>query len=149
MKPSKDCLDIIKKFEGLRLKAYQCSANVWTIGYGTTVYPDGVKVKQGDKCTTEQADAYLLQDLNKRSLNVMALIVPTEIKQSQFDALLSFAYNLGIGALSKSTLLKKVKAAPTDPNIKDEFLKWNKAGGKVLKGLQLRREAEAALYFSK
>ena len=71
-----------------------------------------------------------------------------DISQSQFDALVSFAYNLGPNSLKSSTLLKKVNANPSDPTIKDEFLKWTKAGGKVLKGLVLRREAEAALYFS-
>ena len=145
MTPSKNCIDLIKKFEGLRLEAYQCSAKVWTIGYGSTMYPDGTKVKQGDTCTLEQAQEYLMQDLAKRSGNI-ATILPDDIKQNKFDALLSFAYNLGIGALKSSTLLKKVKLNQFDPSIPDEFMKWVKAGGKVLKGLELRRKAEAELY---
>lgn len=161
MTPSKNCIDLIKKFEGLRLEAYQCSAKVWTIGYGSTMYPDGRKVKKGDTCTLQEAEQYLSEDVRKRSANVLALL-PATIQQHQFDALVSFAYNLGIGALRGSTLLKKVKVNPSDPTIANfvvidgapvvgscEFMKWVKGGGVVLKGLVLRRAAEALLYQGK
>lgn len=161
MTPSKNCIDLIKKFEGLRLEAYQCSAKVWTIGYGSTMYPDGTKVKKGDTCTLAESEQYLSEDVRKRSANVLALLPPT-IQQHQFDALVSFAYNLGIGALRGSTLLKKVKVNPLDATIANfvvidgapvvgscEFLKWVKAGGVVLKGLVLRRAAEALMYQGK
>ena len=158
MTPSKECLDLIKRFEGYRSEAYQCSAKVWTIGWGTTRYPDGRAVKKGDTCSMDQAAEWLADDVAKRSMNVLALLPPT-IKQSQFDALVSFSYNLGIGALRSSTLLRKIKVDSNDPTIYTytkengmpvvgscEFLKWVKAGGKVLNGLILRRAAEADLY---
>jgi len=158
MTPSKNCLDLIKKFEGYRSEAYQCSARVWTIGWGTTRYPDGKALKQGDTCTMEQAAQWLQDDVAKRSMSVLALL-PKDTTQSQFDSLVSFAYNLGIGALRNSTLLRKMKADPNDPTIYTytkengmpvvgscEFLKWVKAGGVVLNGLILRRAAEADLY---
>lgn len=161
MTPSTACINLIKRFEGLRLEAYQCSAKVWTIGYGSTMYPDGRKVKKGDTCTLAEAEEYLSEDVRKRSANVLALL-PKTIQQYQFDAIVSFAYNVGIGALRNSTLLRKVKANPLDPTIANfvvvdgapvvnscEFLKWVKAGGVVLKGLVLRRAAEALMYQGK
>lgn len=136
-------LDLIKQFEGLRLKAYLDSVNVPTIGYGTTVYPSGIKVKIGDTCTLQEAEMYLRTDVNRRA----AAVGEIGVNQNQFDAILSFCYNLGLGAWNKSTLRKKVIANNTDPAIRAEFMKWNKAGGKALKGLTKRRQAEADLYF--
>jgi len=140
-------IDLIKSFEGYYPNAYLCPANVPTIGWGTIRYPNGQKVKMGDKCTIEQATAYLINDLKGFESSVDAMCVDS-LNQSQFDALVSFTYNLGAGNLKSSTLLKKVNINPLDPTIKAEFLKWNKAGGKVLAGLTRRREAEANLYFS-
>lgn len=140
-------LDLIKSFEGLKLKAYLCPANVPTIGFGSIRYPNGEKVKIGDICTIEQALTYLKHDVKVFEQGVDAMC-RDDINQSQFDALVSFSYNLGLGNLKSSTLLKKVNANPTDKTIASEFLKWNKAGGKVLEGLTRRRKAEAELYFT-
>lgn len=144
MTPSQNCIDLIKKFEGLKLKSYQCSAKVWTIGYGSTIYPNGSKVKQGDTCTIEQAEEYLRTDVSRMAIAIMALLIPFKPTQSQFDAVLSFAYNVGLGSLGRSTLLRKLKAG--DRTAVDEFAKWNKADGRVLAGLTRRRKAEAELF---
>ena len=142
-------LDLIKSFEGLRLNAYLCSANVPTIGYGSTYYANDQKVKMGDKITKEQAEILLRKTVRDFEQNVNALLNTTPVNQNQFDALVSFAFNLGTGALAKSTLLKLVKANPNDVAISREFDKWVNAGGKKVKGLVLRRKKEAELYFSK
>jgi lysozyme len=125
-----------------------CAGGINTIGYGNTYYTNGKKVTLQDKpITKEQAE-----ELIKHSLSTYEKAVDSfcrdDISQSQFDALVSFAYNLGTGALQKSTLIKKVNANPKDVTIADEFLKWNKANGRVLAGLTRRRQAEANLYFS-
>lgn len=145
MNPSTNCYNLIKSFEGLFLKAYADPIGIWTIGYGTIVYPNGVKVKKGDVITQAQADEYLKHEIDQKSQGVNSLI--QGLNQNQFDSLVSFAYNLGLGSLKKSTLLKKAKVNPSDPTIKAEFMKWTKAGGKVLKGLIRRRQEEANLYF--
>ena len=140
-------LALIKKYEGLRLSAYLCPASVVTIGYGTTRYPNGKKVLLGEKLSGEkEATQLLLSTLEPYESAVNKHL--TNLNQCQFDALVSFAYNVGTGALIKSTLLKKAKANPNDPSILDEFLRWNKGGGKVLNGLNNRRKEEANLYFS-
>lgn len=145
-KINQEGIDLIKKYEGLKLAAYLCPANVWTVGYGTTRYPNGQRVKQGDKCTQAQAEEYLKHDLIQFELSVDALC-RDDINSNQFSALVSFAYNLGATNLRNSTLLRKVNANLSDPTIKAEFLKWNRANGRVLRGLTLRREDEAKLYF--
>ena len=147
-KLSQKGLELIKQFEGLSLTPYVCAGGINTIGYGNTYYTNGKKVTLQDKpITKEQAE-----ELLKFSLSTYEKAVDSfcrdNISQSQFDALVSFAYNLGTGALQKSTLIKKVNANPKDVTIADEFLKWNKANGKVLVGLTKRRQAEANLYFS-
>ncbi len=148
-KTSKQGIDLIKSFEGLKLKPYLCSAGVPTIGYGSTRYNNGVKVTLKDTPITEEKALVLLEDtLKQYELAVDAFCVDT-INQNQFDALVSFAYNCGVGNLKSSTLLKKVNLNPGDPTISNEFLKWNKAAGKPLKGLTNRRVAEASLYFTK
>lgn len=141
-------LELIKKYEGFKAKAYLCPANVITIGYGSTYYEDGTKVKLTDSPITQERATELLEALlvsYERSVD--SYCVDT-INQNQFDSLCSFAYNCGVGNLKSSTLLKKVNKNPNDPTIKDEFLKWNKGGGKVLTGLTKRRIEEAQLYFS-
>ena len=144
MKPSERCYSLIKQFEGCRLKAYKDSVGIWTIGYGTTYYPSGKSVQEGDKCTQDEAEFYLKYHVLEFSAKVSQLV--NKVNQHQFDALVSFAYNVGAGSLRKSTLLKKVNTNPEDPTIESEFMKWNKAGGKVLNGLTKRRQAEADLY---
>lgn len=148
MKTSKRGLEVIKKHEGFRSKPYLCPAGVPTIGYGNTFYPDGVKVTMQDKpLSKDMADLLLALVVKDFEVGVNKY-VQSNINQNQFDALVSFAYNLGLGALKKSTLLKKVNANPCDATIVNEFMKWNKAGGKVLTGLTKRRHDEATLYFT-
>lgn len=139
MKISNRGIDLIKQFEGLRLDAYQDSVGVWTIGYGHT---QGVKA--GDKITQEQADKLLMEDLAifQRAVN-KAVYIP--LRQGQFDALVSFAFNLGVGNLLSSTLLRLLNSGQ-DPSA--EFGKWVNAGGKKLAGLVRRREAERLLFVS-
>jgi len=140
-------LNLLKKFEGLRLNAYLCAANVATIGYGSTRYINGKAVKIGDKLASEQeASALLLNTLTIYENAVNKHL--TNLNQCQFDALVCFCYNVGVGGFTKSTLLKKAKINAADPSILDEFMKWNKGGGKVLQGLVNRRREEAKLYFS-
>jgi len=133
-------LNLIKSFEGCSFVAYKCPADVWTIGYGHTK-----GVKEGMRISADQADKYLLEDLAdaEKAVNSYKL----NINQNQYDSLVSFTFNLGAGNLGKSTLLKLAKNNPNDTAIRAEFMKWNKAKGKVLKGLTRRRQAEADLYF--
>lgn len=139
-------LEIIKSFEGLRLKPYLCPAGVPTIGYGTTVYPDGKPVKLSDPpVTPEQAEAYLLQTLKKFEEGVSKLVT-VSINDNEFSALVSFAYNVGLEALKKSTLLKLLNAGVKREAVADQLLRWNKAGGKELPGLTRRRQAERSLF---
>lgn len=148
MLPSQ-CLDLIKKYEGLRLKPYLDSVNVPTIGYGTTYYPDGTLVKITDpEITVDKAEELLSIHAYSFWQQVKDLTSPYKLSDNQYSALTSFSYNLGIGALLKSTLLKKLKVNPSDPTIRLEFQKWTKAGGVSLKGLELRRNEEAILYFT-
>ena len=137
----------IRKFEGLRLEAYKCPAGVWTIGYGSTFFENGSKVQNGDKITLDRADRLLFDIVMKFEISVRGL-VKSKINDNQLGALTSFAFNVGVTNFRKSTLLKKVNANPSDATIRNEFMRWTKAGGKVLKGLVTRREAEANLYFS-
>jgi lysozyme len=143
MTPSQKAIDIIKKWEGCKLTAYQCSAGRWTIGFGSTMYQDGTKVKQGDKISKEKAEELLMWEVSRKSAMIKA-----NMSQNQFDALCSFSYNVGIGALLDSILYKKVRLNPNDKTIKDEFLRWNRVKGKVIDGLTNRRIDEAKLYFS-
>jgi lysozyme len=145
MKLSNKGLDLIKQFEGCELKAYICPAGVLTIGYGHT----GSDVKQGMVITEAQATTLLRKDVAKCETGVTTLTATgAPINQNQFDALVSFAYNCGINALGSSTLLRKVKAKPSDKTIALEFARWNKSVGKILPGLTTRRHAESKLYFS-
>lgn len=147
-KASQKGLDLIKRFEGLELKPYKCPAGIPTIGYGNTYYPSGSKVKLTDPAITKEKAEELLKFLLGSYEKSVNSFCRDDISQNQFDALVSFAYNCGVNSLKSSTLLKKVNANPNDPTIKAEFLKWNKASGRVLAGLTKRRQAEADLYFS-
>ena len=143
MKPSKNAIDLIKKWEGLYLESYLCPAKVPTIGYGTIRYPDGSKVKLGEKISLQKAEDLLIHEVNK-------INIPLILNQNQYDALVSFVYNLGMGNFLKSTLYRKCKVNPYDLTIRDEFLKWSKArvNGELkrLKGLVRRRTDEYNLY---
>lgn len=135
-------LNLIKSFEGCSFVAYKCPANIWTIGFGHTK-----GVKEGMRISESQAEAFLQEDLAdaEKAVNSQSL----KINQNQYDALVSFTFNVGVGNFGKSTLLKKVKANADDPAIRNEFARWNKGGGKVLPGLTRRRKEEADLYFKK
>ena len=141
MKTSERGIELIKCHEGLRLKAYRCPAGVWTIGYGHTR-----DVTEGSVITKDKATVFLKSDL-KSAENIVNVAL-SGINQNQFDALVSFVFNVGSGNFLKSTLLKKIKAKPTDAAIREEFMKWILAGGKVLPGLEKRRKDEADIFFS-
>lgn len=139
---TKKGIDLIKRFEGCRLTAYKCPAGVWTIGYGHTK-----GVKEGQRISEAEAERMLAEDLLYYE-QMVGVMVTQPLKEHQVDALVSFAYNCGVAALKGSTLLKRVNANPKDIRIREAFMMWNKAGGKVLPGLVKRREAEAELYFN-
>ena len=141
-------LNLIKKKEGFVSIPYKCQAGVPTIGYGSTYYEDGTKVTMKDPGITEEQATRLLANTIKKFEQAVNTSVTSNINQNQFDALVSFTYNVGPGNLRSSTLLKLVNKNPNDPAITDEFKKWVKAGGIVSKGLVKRRAEEAALYFS-
>ena len=150
MKPSNNCYNLIKSFEGCKLNSYPdpgTHAAPYTIGYGTTVYPNGKKVLLGENISQEYAEECLECEVDKKAQKVASMLNGANLKQNQFDALVSFAYNCGEGNLLNSTLLKKVHSNPNDPSIRDEFMKWCRAGGQVMNGLKNRREKEADLYF--
>lgn len=153
MDPSSACIKLVQEFEGCEKKrgdgkfdAYPdpgSGGDPWTIGWGTT----GADVKRGVIWTQQQCDNRFTQDLNRFAQNVAKVIGDAATTQPQFDAMVSFAYNVGIGNLTTSTLLKKHKAGDY-PGAANEFARWNKAAGKVMAGLTRRRAAEAALYSS-
>lgn len=140
-------LDLIKEFEGCRLEAYLDPVGIPTIGWGTTVYPDGKPVRMGDRCSQDQADLYLEHDVRKFA-NAVDVLVQRHIPHNAFCALVSFTYNVGAGALKSSTLLRKLNSGETLAEVALEFQRWVKAGGVTLKGLVRRREAERDLFLS-
>jgi lysozyme len=146
MKTPKSAIELIKSFEGIRLEAYLCPANVPTIGYGSTTYQNGSKVKLGDSMSPIEAEELLIHEINKFETYVKR-ILKSKVTENQFGALVSFCFNLGPKNLENSSLLRKVNANPNDATIRDEFMKWVNAGGKKLAGLERRRKAEADLYF--
>ena len=143
MKISERGKDLIRLFEGCRLTAYDDGVGVWTIGYGHTA-----GVKPGDEITQEQADEWFSEDCavasEQFSKNIQS-IVKVEINQNQFDALVSLAYNIGVGALSRSTLLRKLNEGDYQ-GAAEQFDVWNRGGGKVMLGLVRRREQERKLF---
>jgi lysozyme len=147
MKVSQQGLELIKAFEGFRSRAYQDVVGVWTIGYGTTRV-DGQPVCQGMVCTREQAEEWLRKDVDKYLQEVSALINPKiKLTQNQIDAIASLVYNIGVGNFSRSTLLRLINAGDMEGAAK-QFLRWNKAGGRVVEGLTRRRQAEAELFLT-
>ena len=146
MQTSDKGIAMIKEFEGCKLTAYQDSVGVWTIGYGWTQPVDGKPIRAGMTINQETAERLLKTGLVSYESDVSRL-VKVGLTQGQFDALVSFTYNLGARSLSTSTLLRKLNAGDY-VGAADEFMRWNKAGGKVLNGLTRRREAERALFLS-
>lgn len=145
---SSNCTNLVKKYEGFRSKPYKCPAGIPTIGYGSTFYLNGVKVSMLD---SEISDTFALELLEK-TLNDFAnkidKVIKVSLNQNQFDALVSFTYNIGICAFTKSTLLTKLNNCDFQGASK-EFVRWNKANGKVLKGLTNRRLDEQKLFENK
>ncbi|ATZ95309.1 lysozyme [Dickeya fangzhongdai] len=146
MQISNNGIALIKEFEGCRLSAYQDSVGVWTIGYGWTQAVDGKPVRAGMQIDQATAERLLRCGVvqYEQAVNQLAKV---KLTQGQFDALVSFAYNLGIRSLSTSTLLKKLNAGDI-AGAADEFPKWNKAGSQVLPGLVARRAAEREMFLS-
>jgi lysozyme len=138
-------LSLIKKFEGCELKAYKCPSNVWTIGFGSTFYEDGTKVRYGDGISQERANELFLQ-IVKKFVDGVDRMVTSKVTQNQFDAMVSLAYNIGLGGFKRSSVLRKVNLDPTIKSIGDSFRLWNKGNGVVLTGLVRRREAEVILF---
>jgi len=134
--------NLLKKFEGCKLKAYRCPANVCTIGYGHTSAAGAPMVNDGMTITQAQAEDILKRDLVKYEIGVMDL-VKVKLTQNQFDVLVDFAYNAGVGNLKSSTMLKKINSGNLDA-VPAELMKWTKGGGKVLPGLVRRRQAAGA-----
>lgn len=145
MKTSQRGIDLIKEFEGFEERAYKDVVGYWTIGYGS-LYVNGVRVSPGMRITREGAEEQLKSDV-VRFEKAIEKLVTVDLNQNQFDALVSFTYNLGEGNLGKSTLLKKLNRGDFN-GAADEFLKWNRAGGKVVNGLVRRRAAERELFLS-
>jgi len=139
METSNEGISLIQKFEGCELEAYQCSAGVWTIGYGHTK-----NVIEGMTITKEQAEQMLVDELHEYE-NYINEYVTTALSQNQFDALVSWVYNLGPANLKASTMLKVLNSGKYE-DVPAQMKRWNKAGGKVLEGLIRRREAEACLF---
>lgn len=136
--------NLLQKFEGCKLKAYKCPAGIWTIGYGHTSAAGNPQVTDGSVISQTEAENILAKDLYSFERGVLAC-VKVPLSQHQFDVLVDFAYNAGLGALQKSTLLKKVNASDFDA-VPAELMKWTKGGGKELPGLVRRRQAEIALW---
>jgi len=142
MKISQEGLSLIKKFEGCELEAYKCAAGVWTIGYGSTK-----GVKEGDTLTKEETDNLLLHEMDEYEGYVLEA-VEMPLSQHQFDAIVSWTFNLGPSNLKASTMLKVLNKGNYE-DVPAQIKRWNKAGGKVLEGLIRRREAEALLFEGK
>ena len=138
---------IIRKYEGLKLQAYICPSGLATIGFGATFFENGTRVQLGDKITRDRADQLLMFQV-KLFADEVRRTVKSNINENQLGALVSFCFNVGGAAFAKSTLARKVNANPSDPTIRNEFMRWTRGGGKVLPGLVKRREEEANLYYA-
>ena len=145
MKTSDKGLALIKSFEGFSARPYLCPAGVPTIGYGATYYPDGRRVTMQDRPVSESDASAMLRAMLASYEAGVSRYVAVPVTQGQFDALVSFAYNLGLGALKSSTLLRLVNARNWQ-GAAAQFGRWNRAGGKVLPGLTRRREAERVMF---
>jgi len=151
-------IQLIKSFEGCHSSPYRCPAALWTIGYGHVLYPDQARLKTPERASyalkqehsrvwdADEIDALLQEDLQRFEAGVLRLC-PAADNDSHFDAIVSFSFNVGLGNLQASTLRMKYNRGDYE-GAADEFLKWNKCGGKVLAGLTRRRAAERALFLS-
>jgi lysozyme len=148
MKLNQKGYDLIKEFEGLKLKPYLCSAKVPTIGYGSTYYINLQRVSMTDPPITKEKANEIFVFFADKFAERIAKLLKKPVSQNQFNALVSLAYNIGYGAFSDSTLLKLVNINPKDAMISKEFLKWNKINKVTVQGLTNRRIKESALYFS-
>ena len=142
MNTSQEGLDLIKKFEGCELTAYQDSVDVWTIGFGHTK-----GVEEGDEITQDEAEEMLASELDEYEGYINDM-VECDLEQCQFDALVAWVYNLGPTNLKSSTMLKRLNSNDLD-DVPNQIKRWDKAGGKVLAGLVRRREAESLLFEGK
>jgi lysozyme len=142
MNISQEGISLIKKFEGCELEAYKCAAGVWTIGYGHTK-----NVKEGDSILKEDAESMLVHELQEYC-NDVDIAVKVDLKQNEFDALVSWTYNLGLTNLNSSTMLKVLNEGKHD-EVPAQMKRWNKASGQVKQGLVRRREAEALMFEGK
>jgi lysozyme len=149
MKVNKDGLYLIAEFEGLSLKPYMCPAKKATIGYGNCYYKDGKKVTMLDKPITKEEALELLKVIVDSFTKQVDKLVSTPLNQNQINAVVSFAYNVGIGNLKNSTLLKLINKDHNQLAISNEFLKWINVGGEKSKGLERRRIKESQIYFKK
>lgn len=140
-------IELIKKWEGFRSKAYRDPVGIWTIGYGTIKYPDGTKVNSDDAISERTASKYLMAHVESDILPYVDRYVKVPLNNNQYCALVSFTYNLGAGALRKSTLLKKINNKDFNGAAR-EFDRWVYAGGKKLRGLVRRRNDEEALFLT-
>ena len=139
---------LIAKFEGLRLKAYQDTGGIWTIGYGSTKDPfSGVPVKEGQTISKATALSWLQKEIEQRQVAIRKL-VKVPITSNQLAALTSLAYNIGLGSFQRSTLLRLLNAKAPIQDVADQFLRWNKVNGQIVKGLTNRRILERELYLS-
>jgi lysozyme len=139
---------MICEFEGLSLKPYLCPAKIPTIGYGNTHYSNGKKVTLLDKPITKIEAFEMFKTIADKFGLAVSKCLKKEVNQNQFNALVSFAYNVGVANFMNSTLLKKVNVNPNNETIFDEFCRWNKVGKKEVAGLTKRRNYEAVSYFS-
>ena len=147
-KINKAGLDLIKSFEGLSLKPYLDAVGIPTIGYGIIEYPNGTAVTMYDNPITEQqATDYLEYEINKKATAIGRMVSPP-LNDNEFAALVSFSYNVGSRALLNSTLLKLLNSNADRKLVADQFLRWNKAGGRELAGLTKRRKAERELFLA-
>ena len=146
IKASPKALALIEKWEGFRAEPYKCTAGVWTIGIGTTVYPNGVKVGERDpEINIHQARLYLQDHLAKHVEPQLSELVGDLVNRNQYDALVSFVYNVGMRAFKESTMLRCIKSGMLEAAAA-EFPRWNKSGGKVTAGLIARRKDERSLF---
>ena len=148
MTTGKKGIDLIKKYEGISLKPYLCPANIPTIGYGSTIYPDGTKVSMKDAPITKDRAEEILKFVLATFERAVNRLVTVPITQNQFDALVSFTYNVGGVHLADSTLLKMLNNGDY-AGASEQFGRWAKAGGKTLPGLVARRESEKELFNTK
>lgn len=139
-------LEFIANEEGCILKPYKDSVGIWTIGYGNTYYENGKRVRPTDPPITRQRALELFRSVLTVYEKAVWSFTRDDLKQNQFNALVSLCYNIGVNGFKGSTVLKRVNANPSDPKIKDAFLLWKSAGGQPI--LLNRRKREAALYFS-